>query len=510
MKKILGLLIALIVVVLGGYFSMGLVTERTLKKNLSTLNQANGFSVELLDYKRGLFNSTAQLAWRMQMPEKVTKQASGRSLIIPPKIYSFDMPMIIYHGPVVFEGDRVRLGLGAAHGELSLPDAYADEFSNLFTGKSTKPMLDVNLFVSYLNKTHVEVELAPFQLFTKQDNNQFEWLGMSSDLSFSPESARLDGHFSLDGLRLMSEKFRVILNKVVSEYHVHKAPNGLFLGDASLSFPVLQVLDKRQTEFALKQVELQTDSKVVDDKFSSSFHGAFSKMLSRGTAYGPAQLDMSIQNLDADVLAELNQRINELQNASTPGAQTQQLMLSLLPDVPKLLAKGAMFEISKLKLGLPEGVMQGSMHVAFPEAKADAPLQVLPKIEGEGHLEMPASFLKMVLTRSLRDKIVRAELASDIKNKKNINHKRPLEPVMFKAEVTESKAQEKQEPKEDTSVKLAHLNQQAVREADQKLADLIRVGVLQAKGADYVIDLKLSSGRLLVNGHPFHSGMLSF
>ena len=59
-------------------------------------------------------------------------------------------------------------------------------------------------------------------------------------------------------------------------------------------------------------------------------------------------------------------------------------------------------------------------------------------------------------------------------------------------------------------VTIAELDQQAVHHADQKLADLIRVGALQAKGADYVLELKLASGRLLVNGHPFHSGMLSF
>jgi uncharacterized protein YdgA (DUF945 family) len=509
MKKIAGLVVALIVVVLGGYFSTGLVTERTLKKNLSTLNQANGLSVELVDYKRGLFNSTAQLTWRMQMPEKILKQPNGRSLIVPPKIYSFDMPLIVYHGPVVFEGERVRFGLGAAHGELSLPDAYADDFSNLFLTKSTKPMLDVNLFVTYLNKTNLDVELPPFQLFTKQDKNQLEWLGMNSDFRFSPENSRLEGHFTLDGLRFITEKFRVILNKVTSEYNVHKAPNGLFLGDASLSFPVLQVVDTKQIEFALKQFELKTDSDMNDDLFSSSFHGAFTTLLSRGNTYGPGELDIAIKHLDAAVLSELNQHVNQLQSANTGGGQTQQLMLSLLPYLPKLLSKGALLEISTLRLGLPEGTMNGSLRLAFPEAQADAPLQVLPKIEGEGHLNMPASFLKLLLTRSFKEKLIRAEQASDEKQHKTLQNKRPLAPAILKADSTEPKAEDTQSVG-DTKVKLANLDQQAVRQADQKLADLIRVGALQAKGADYVLELKLSSGRLLVNGHPFHSGMLSF
>ncbi|MDF1677841.1 MAG: YdgA family protein [Legionellaceae bacterium] len=504
MKKTLGIAVLLVVVVLGGYFSTGLITERTLKKNLKILNQTNGFSVELMAYHRGLFKSTADITWQMQVPEKVVKEANGQSLVVPPKFYSFDMPLIIYHGPVMLENGHVRFGLGAAEGQFSLPEKYAEEFSERFSSKSTKPKLSIKLFVSYFNKTHLEVDLPAFQLLTKNDKSQFEWLGMDSDLSFSPESTRIQGHFNLEGLRVIGEKFRVILNKVKSEYDVHKAKNGLLLGKASLSLPVFQVADKTRTELEVKQLELNSKSTLENDLYGSSFHASFASMVSRDDTYGPAELDVAIKKLDAEVLADLNRRANQLQQSGTMGGQAQQLLLSILPDSPKLISKGAVFEISTLKLGLPEGgAIDGAMEIAFPES-VDSPLQILPNIKGTGHLNIPATFLKSVLVRSSKRELLRQHEEDSAEKTSQAATEKSLTPTVLNAK---SGATEEQKA---SPVTLAELNQQAVQHADQKLTDLIQMGALQAKGADYVVELKLSSGRLLVNGHPFHSGMLSF
>ena len=505
MKKILATLLLLVFVILGGYFGMGLVTEHTLKKNLTALNQANGLAVELSDYHRGLFQSKAEFVWHMQLPEKVIKKTDGRSVIVPPKDYAFEMPLTIHHGPVLFESKRVRFGLGSAHGELVLPEAYAREFSKRFSSESTEPKLALNLFVTYLNKTHLEVDLPAFQLFASRDKSQFDWLGMNSDLNFSSEGTRLQGHVSLDGLRLVGEKIRVILNKVTSSYDVHKSERGLFLGEASLSFPILQVTNQGQTELEIKQLEMKSDSDVDDDHFSSSFYGSFTTLISRGKTYGPGEINVSIQNLDADVLAEINQRANQVPSVSTTGEQAQQLLLSLLPDLPKLLSKGAIFDVSTFNFGLPDGAINGSLHVEFPELDEKVAFQILPKIEGEGHLNIPAPFLKSVLARSFKDKLMRAEFAAATNKSKEVLDDKSLAPSLIKAEPPVADKHVIAQP-----VETAELDQQAVHQVDQKLADLIQVGALKAEGADYVLDLKLSSGRLLVNGHPFHSGMLSF
>ena len=496
MKKIIIIVLVFVVVVLGAYFSTGLITERTLRKNLSTLNQANGLSVVIKDYHRGLFQSTADLTWQMAVPKKVVQEADGRSLVVPPKPYTFDMPLVVYHGPIVFDGRHIRFGLGAAHGQLTLPESYTNEFSNIFTEQSTQPELTVKLFVTYLIKTYLEAEVPAFHLVTKQKNSQLEWLGMNSDFRFSPEKTRLQGHLILDGLRLTNEKIRVVLNKLASDYNVHKAENGLFLGEANLSLPVLQVNHKNQENFALKALDLNTKSTLQKDLFASSFEVGFKQLRSDNKDYGPGSLAVSVKNLNAPVLAEINQSLNELHQADTVGNEAQKVLFSLLPNLPKLLEKGAVFEVSTLKLRMPEGDIDGAVKLVFPVLTTEGPMQILPKVEGEGHLKMPAAFLKTVLVHSFRQQLLRAH------DEKQLSSGAPAD----------SNAEVNALDKQDTAkaLTLAELKQQAVQHADQKLADLIQVGTLQAKGADYTVELKLSSGRLLVNGHPFHSGMLSF
>lgn len=521
MKKIIGIVVLLLVVILGGYFGTGLVTEHTIQKNLAALNQANGMSAELVDYRRGLFTSDALLTWRMQVPEKVTKKSDGGTVVTPPKSYTFEMPLVMYHGPVMFQNGRFRFGLGSATGRLSLPDAYMEDFSSLFTEKSTKPKLTISFFITYLNKTHVEANIPEFQLFTKQHHTEIDWMGMDSDLRFSPESTRLQGNFLLEGLRILGKQFRIVLNKLSTSYDVHKTENGLFLGEARLALPSLQVTSGGKTELELKQLELNSKSDVDNDAlFFSSFHGRYKSLVSREKTYGPAEVNVSLKNLDADILADLNQRFNQLQQMDTATAETPQLLFSLLPDVPKLLERGAVFEVSTLKAALPDGELDGSMKLAFPKVEpGEAPLQALPKVEGEGHLRMPAGFLKAVLARSIKDKLMRARAQALAGDSAASEPQADNKPDVQVAKSDEAKVQDEEDlPKVralapaslDEQGAMAKIDQQSSQEAEEKLAELVRIGALQEKGADYVLELKLSSGRLLVNGHPFHSGMLSF
>jgi len=485
MKRIVGVLVLLVVIVLGGYFITGLVTENTLKKNVGTFNQANLLSVELTEYHRGLLKSDATLTWQIQTPEKIIHQEDGRSLVVPPKSYIFDMPFTIYHGPMMFDHGHLRFGLGLARGELELPEAYLNEFHETFSSESTPPRLMLHAFISYLNKTQLEVALPAFKVFSKDDQtNHVEWRGMNSSFVFSPARADMQGDITIDGLHVMGKQLQLVLEHLTSSYDMHQAKNGLYLGKAQVHFPMLQLIDKDNAKLNIKKVEVTSNSEVDHDLFASQVHVSFETFMMHEKTYGPAELDLSVHHLNAEVLAHLNDRAQQLQQAGLNRAEAQQALLSLLPDVPTLLSKGAVFEIKTLKIKLPDGLMDASLRIAFPETEADAPLQILPRVEGAGQLKMPAAFVKSLFVRSYKQKLMMAS---------SINADSP---------VTE-------EPDEAPTAPV-NLDQQAIHQANQTLAGLIQAGAFEAKERDYVLDLKLSAGRLLVNGHPFNSGMLNF
>lgn len=404
MKRIVGMLVLLVVIVFASYFITGLVTEHTLKKNLGTFNQASLLSVELTEYHRGLLRSEAQLTWCMKTPEKIIQQEDGRSIIVPPKRYVFDMPLTIWHGPIILQNGHVRLGLGMANGELVLPKAYLKEFYEHFTSNTTQPRLMLHAFVTYANKTKLELELPAFKLITKASGNtshikHVEWLGMQSSVVFSPERTRMQGEITADGLRMAGEQLQLMFEKLTSSYDIYQDKQGLYLGEATLHIPVLNFTNQDVATLELKQVDFSSASDVSDNRFASSMHAAFESLIIDQKTYGPAALDMSTQNLDAEVLANLNGRAYQLQHAGLSRAEAQQAFLSLLPDVPSLLSQGAIFEISQFKFGLPDGMIDGSLRLAFPETKAEAVLQLLPSIEGLAQLKMPAVYVKSLFVK---------------------------------------------------------------------------------------------------------------
>ena len=120
MKKSVIAIAVLVLVVAGailpaGYF--GEVTERTLKDRLA--NMPYGFQMELADYQRGWFSSTARLEWH---------PLAGVPLpgAIPPDLAPFAADVEIAHGPVYFAVSP-GVGLFQARGRVFLGAEASEE-----------------------------------------------------------------------------------------------------------------------------------------------------------------------------------------------------------------------------------------------------------------------------------------------------------------------------------------------------------------------------------------------
>ena len=75
MKKLAGLVIILAALVLGGYYGMGVLTEKTIRKNIEVIDQSNGLHAEIEQYDRGLFSSEAKIKWQLHIPERIVTDA---------------------------------------------------------------------------------------------------------------------------------------------------------------------------------------------------------------------------------------------------------------------------------------------------------------------------------------------------------------------------------------------------------------------------------------------------
>ncbi|KTD18185.1 YdgA family protein [Legionella jordanis] len=497
MKKFIGLVIILAVLVLGSYYGMGYLTEKKVRESLDFVNRSNGIAAKIIEYKRGWFTSTAVFNWILHVPEQ-TVENNGQTQTIPAQDYSMQMPVTIYHGPIIFANKGVKFGLGYAHTDLTMPPQYMQQFNSLFTGESTKPTMVIDFFVSYLGNSSIDMSVPAFKLFAKEGNSIFEWRGLSTTTNLSPHMDKVGGNITLEGLTFKKDQINSKVSTVTSEYNLHRTDKGLFLGDASLSFPSFVVMDGDQKLFELGQFDIHSDSDIDNNLFNSHFKASVDKIIANNKTYGPGNLELSIRNLDADALARLNEEAQKIQQGTD--AERQRAMLAMLPELPKLFSKGAEFELTDMNFAMPEGTVEGNMLLSLPKnGNLANPFELMQKIQGNGKLKVPAVVVRQLVTESIKQKMMAPQQGQ--------------QDQQTQQESDQSIAQQVQPQNASTAQAAANstdVSQQAVALADKQLAALVQNGVLVKQGNDYVIEVSLNQGQLSINGKPYNADMLKF
>lgn len=483
MKKILGSLILLVVLVLGSYYGMGIITERTIKQHLNLVNKSNGLAVKVIGYRRGWFTSHADLQWHLQIPEHML-QGQTPSQVIPAKDYDITMPIIIHHGPIIFANHSVKFGLGYAYTDMRMPEKMDQEFANSFMDKSTKPQLDLSLLVTYLCKSKLNVTVPHFILFPKS-GGQFDWVGMTNTLIVSPDADKLKGDLEFKGLEFLQNDNRFLMKKAHSEYHIHKADNGLYLGSADITIPSISASQKEQTVFEVREFRAQSESDVEDGLFYSNLSASLESLHINQKHYGPGKLEMSIKNLDAASLARINQQITQAQQGGN--VEKQQVIFAIIPEMSKLLSRGPQFSITTLQMELPQGTLQGNLSLTLPEGEQANPFELLQKLQGQGKLSLPIEVIRLAL-------IVSNKQALQIQQMQQANSADTAS-----AHITNN-----------MTISPAELDKQAEEKATTQLSNMVKSGLVVQKDKYYEIEVVLETGKLQVNGQPFNPSMIKF
>jgi uncharacterized protein YdgA (DUF945 family) len=481
-----GLVIILAALVLGGYYGMGILTEKTIRKNIEVIDQSNGLYAQIEQYDRGLFSSEAKIKWKMHIPARVSKDADGKEITLPAQDYNMDMPLIIHHGPVIFANNKLRFGLGYAESVFPFPKEYEAQFDSTFTKESTKPQLDLSIFVSYFNQSTVDFHVPTFKLFAKQGDGRFEWLGMNATTTMSPEMKKIGGTVTVDGMHLSKDDTKAELGKITTDYDLHETPSGLYLGDANFTLPNFNVTVKGQKIFEIIDLALKSDSDIEQHLFNTHFNLTLKSLVANGKNYGPGDLEVALKNIDADVLAKINQQATAMQNGTE--AQRQQAMIAMLPELPKLFSKGAEFEISKLSFTIPQGQIDGTLLVSLPQGDNANPFELMQKIHGNAKLQVPAAAVRDAKQQSVMQQLVKQpELQKTLTQQLQANQVAAVQanPAMS-------------------------MEQVAAMQTDKQLAALQQNGLITLKGTDYFIEVSLDQGKFIVNGKPFDSSMLKF
>ena len=296
-------LVAAGIVLPAGYF--GQVAERTFKERLA--NMPFPFQLEVVEYQRNWFSSTARLEWQplfggMPMPGVIPQGAPGGGSVIdlpaPLDLLGAEPLAIdveIAHGPVYFAvapgvglfhaRGRVALGdasSGAESGSSDLQDEYLELYVSSFSGKTVSnrlevPRLDWNFGALSLSVSgaHLEGEWSgpdSFQLqravlesfgisvgapngmglaMSNLDSRTEYPQGIESGAILAPsESTSYLGEFSLSG----SDGSTVMrMSGWSSEETPSPDENGSYRGDSDATIESIEFLGKEFAPVAIQQ-----------------------------------------------------------------------------------------------------------------------------------------------------------------------------------------------------------------------------------------------------------------
>ena len=489
MKKITGLVVILAALILGAYYGTGLITERTIKKNISVVNHSSGMLVDITHYHRHWFYSKAHVDVRVHMSERVSQDKDGKSITVPAQDYTLDVPVTIHHGPVIYTGSRVLFGLGYAEGQVNFPKELLEQYATTFEPQSKQPDLNLSVFVNYKNHSRFEMKIPAFTLIGKGSKGEINWLGMKGDVSASSDLNKIDGGFTLDGVKVVKDSTFSLLGPVTSDYVFNKSVEGLYLGQAGVTAPSLVITQDGKPLFQVTNFKARSESMTKDSLFQSSFKASLDTLFVNGKSYGAGLIDVCLKNLDANVLATLNGQANKLKNTSGP--ERQKIMFEMLPELPKLFGKGVSLELSTFKLTVPEGEVNAHFTLALPKGDVVNPFQLIQKIEGEGKIQLPMPIVKATLVESIMQKETAltspqgAMMASSQPQQEHVKPALPSDKAVA--------------PTSTNAVTM----QQATDAADKKLAALVEAKLLVQQGQDYVVEFQLVKGELNINGQPF-------
>jgi uncharacterized protein YdgA (DUF945 family) len=491
MRKGLYFLSAVIILGLlsAAYYVTGVRAEKEFNNFLKTANTLPNLKISAENYQRGWLKSTVHLHIILNRPPQTYTQ-DGTPQTLPAQNVSFSFDMDVYHGPVIFADGRVTFGLGLAQATVPLPDQILSQFNELFSSSSIKPTFNISLLLRYAGMLKINLNIPSFVLMSKDNQAQIDWKGLSGQWNASRKLAHIKGNVAFLGLTFKAGTSSGSIGPVELKYNVENSENGLVAGDASIGLQSFQFGASGLSAIGVEGFQAVSDSdiKTKDNVplINSSLKADVRKVTYQGFDYGPGVLDVNVSNLDAEALDQIQQKLQAASNENLTDSQQQIFLLTLLPEVSRLLQRGVEIHVKQFQLSIPQGLILATAKVKLPlqQNANQNPLQLIQQINAYVTAEVPAFWLSDRLKNFLQFKIEQRQLMEQQRVEKDASGDNILPMKLLSSQ---------------------EINALAKQQAVEQLQILVQNGVLLQKDNVYRIKVAFRAGTFYINGKPFNN-----
>lgn len=485
---------ASMVVVIGllvvSYYITGIKAEKEFYAFLKVANNIPNLKVSADHYQRGWLKSTVHIHAVLHRPEQqYTQENTVKTL--PAQDASFSFNTAIYHGPIIFTNHHVALGLGYARAKVPLPEQVLSQFQTLFASNSTKPVFVASLLLQYRGKLNINFDIPPFKLFIKGNSGQLDWAGLRSHWMLCPRLAQTKGEIIFKGATFRHGESGGEVGPAHLIYNLKNSKEGRMTGKAKLSFKKIQMQASPEKTFSVDGFQAISETHIKKGLIDSSLKADVDQILFHGVNYGPGTLSTKLNNLDAEALNKIQEQLQEASNSHLTDAQQQVAMLIILPELPKLLGKGAEFDMKQFQLSLPQGILEATAKINIPQSAnlSQNPVELINATHAKIDAEVPVSWLQNLMTDFLEFKIQQRQL-------------------MLQQLKSDKKMSDNIAAKEEKALSVEDIKKLAQQQSMIELNNFVENHWLIKKDNLYSIGIIFQNGALMVNGRPFNGDMI--
>lgn len=375
----------------GASWWIGREIESQVRQGHADLSDALGLPVQLQNYRRGWFSSSATSQIRL-----------GDELDAP----VLNVQHRIFHGPLP---QWRSLGLVSAISEVTLTPAASSQSGTADT--SAAPLrIESDLGLD----RHVRLVLTgqPSR-FTTANGAQWSLAALNGRLELAPQMRAISAQLDWDGMQWTGQNnARLRIGKVVlnGSYQIPAGRTSVYDGQSALSVDHLELRN-------LFAADLQQQPVPYDWQFNGiqwanrlntqSALGEASASLQAtamqldGQALGPAQWAMSLNNIPVEPLERVMPKLDAWlkQQSPQPNAQGEQLSLTeqqaIQNDIAALFNQGLRLQLDRWSISLPVGEVLVTGQMDAPELSGTdlsfLPMSLASKVNATVQARVPPS-----------------------------------------------------------------------------------------------------------------------
>ena len=391
MKRFLLLFVLLAAVLLAVPGYIGSQAEERYQALINQFGQG-GLQMAQNNYQRGWFSATASSQFKAVLP------ASQKGK--PQKEIVFSLVSDISHGPLISSG----LGLAEiiSRIEINGETPFADDY---------KASIKTLVSLDGAGVTHIDL---PAMALEKTDQRPaINFAGATGQVDFAANFDRVDTVAQMPGVKIVEGDSKLLeVGRISLSGSSKRSVEGLMLGGATFSIERIELKDSESgTQVSMDGLGVDVESSAQGEMVSAGARYHLKSINVNEQHYGPAEIKVGMSQLPAKVLGQIQKSVEEINAQQLSQAQRGMAMATLLlGSGPELLKADPRFDIGRLNVKTPQGLIDGQFSiqsVGLVWKEISDMTTVVEKLVAEAKLSMPEHFYRLAFAQKAQGDIMR-------------------------------------------------------------------------------------------------------